>query len=154
MPLVPWETQADPPVKGPQPMKRLLLLVVTAALLAAVGLAPAASASPPLSGTLVIDQAAPAYGDTVTFTAEIDGNLKDRRPFITTVCIQGADVVFQVSVGVDEPLELVERVGLDWDQGPAECESWLRTIERKAKGGKKVTHTTIAIETFSVAGAT
>lgn len=80
-----------------------------------------------------------AYGDTVHFDTEVTNASTKAQVYVTIVCMQDADVVFQVSGDRDDGFELTDRAGLVWDGGPADCEAWL--IHRVKKGrGYEITY--------------
>ena len=76
--------------------------VIGAALLAAVIFAIPAVAKPtPQGGTVVLDQASPSLGDTVTFTWTATGLRPGQVPRIQIVCTQDSVVTFAVADSAD-----------------------------------------------------
>jgi opacity protein-like surface antigen len=77
-------------------MKRFLAAALAAALVLSAA-APAAAAPAPPSGTIVLDTAAPAYGQPVTFTTSVTGHLKGYQyPLVYVACSQDVLVYGQL----------------------------------------------------------
>ena len=79
--------------------------------------------------------AGPTYGDTVMFDTTVEGKMAPKsRVYITVVCFQGGDVVYQYSGAADASYPLTDQAGqgLEWDGGEADCEA--RFIYEVAKG--------------------
>jgi hypothetical protein len=69
-------------------MRRFLAVAFAAALILSVAVPVAAAPAPP-SGTIVLDTAAPAYGQPVTFTTTVSGRLKVYQyPLVYVACSQ------------------------------------------------------------------
>jgi hypothetical protein len=73
------------------------------------------------------------YGDTVSYKSKMSGvSVETGNTYITTVCFQGDNMVFQRSVQQGVPIHLYDQIieGLDWDGGAASCSATLmyRTI--------------------------
>lgn len=79
-------------------MKLLLLVAVSLAL--TLPAAHAANLPDPGSGTITLDQVAPAYQDQITFTTTGLGKLKNPRVWVA--CYQGADLVYGEGGGADD----------------------------------------------------
>lgn len=115
--------------------------------------APAGAAKPqPVSGTIDLVAEAPSYGDSVEFDTSVSGKMAAHSyTYIQVVCLQGDDVVYQVSQrDLSAPFELNERVGLEWDGGDAHCLSALVYRVDKKRGD---TVTYLDITEFDVEGA-
>ena len=104
-------------------MRRFLALALAAGLLVATT-APAAAAPASVSGTIVLDTAAPAFGEPVTFTTSVTGKLRGYQyPLVYVACYQAGVLVYGQLDFPDAPFllgggssEWVTRGG-----GPAEC---------------------------------
>ena len=75
-------------------MRRFLALALAAGLLLSVAVPVSAAPAAP-SGTIVLDTAAPAYGQTVTFTTSVTGKLKGYQyPLVYVACSQDGVLVY------------------------------------------------------------
>jgi len=119
------------------------------AMLAAVGLAAvvlAASPSAAGQGSISLDQSAPAFGDTVTFTID-SGNVD--YPWVRVTCYQDGALVYGHTLGyfdgaLGDQSFLLGPTGL-WEGGAAACDAGLLVI----KGTKD---RTLASASFDVTG--
>lgn len=141
-------------------MKKKLIAGILAAALLIVG-ASAATAAKPSGPTGSIELAADsgealavarasygvAYNDTVSFDTTVDGAGPKAQVYITVICMQGRDVVYQVSGAVDADFTLDDRAGLVWDGGAADCEAHL---VHRVKQGRGYEITYLDMDAFSV----
>jgi hypothetical protein len=76
------------------------------------------------------------YGEAVAFETVVEGRMGPKsRVYVTLVCAQDGQVVYEWSAGVDFSFPLVDQEGqgLDWDGAEAECTGALMYYE---EGGK------------------
>lgn len=111
--------------------------VVSAPTLAARPSGPSGSIAVATSGAGAVTAAATGvqYDGTVAFETTVDGKIsKQERVYVTVVCWQGDDIVFQYSAAPDFRFPLTDQAGqgLEWDGGDATCEA--RLIHRVDKG--------------------
>ena len=107
----------------------ILLALVAVTLFAA---APALAGKAALTGTITLDQPAPAYGDTVTFTTTYDSRLShgNNGVHIRVVCEQDGVIVYDWTRGTSQTFTLAAEalpgviVGT-WSRGAADCEARL-----------------------------
>lgn len=94
--------------------------------------------------------AAYQYGESVAFQTTVDGRVSAKATvYVTVVCMQGNEVVYQYSGDRDGSFPLADQAGLEWDGGDASCEAWL--IYRVEKG-KSAEITMLDMVPFDVAG--
>ena len=94
------------------------------------------------------------YDGTVAFATTVEGKISSQaRIYVTVVCWQDANVVYQWSAAPDFQFPLTDQAGqgLEWNGGDAFCEAWL--IYRVEKG-KAAEITVLATTSFNVAGTT
>ena len=107
---------------------------VTVALLpVAVMAAPAQAVKPIPVTTITLDQAAPAFQDTVTFTTT--GTEKMRNPRIILVCYQGDDLVYGENGALDYGF-ILGGYSSPWTMlggGPADCTATIADYVWKGK---------------------
>jgi hypothetical protein len=101
-----------------------------------------------------LDASGPTFGGVAEFHTEVYGKVSAKaRVYVSVVCWQGDDVVYQYSQASstdDYSFPLVDQAGqgLNWENGgDAECEAWL--IYRVEKG-KRSEITVLGTETFKV----
>ena len=108
-------------------MRRFLAVAFAAALVLSLA-APAAAAPAPLSGTIVLDTAAPAYGQPVTFTTSVTGRLKHYQyPLVYVACSQAGVLVYG-QLDYPDAAFLLGGGSSDWvtlGGGPADCTATL-----------------------------
>jgi hypothetical protein len=122
---------------------RPLLAAVAAAFLSAASFMPFAHAGKSavtgtidLSASVTASFAGPAYGGDVSFLTSVSGKLsRHSRVYVTVVCLQEGNVVYQWSAdpGFTFPLEDQAGQGLEWDGGDADCSATLVYREQKGK---------------------
>ena len=140
----------------------------TAALLTgvalAVGVAPAfAAPSGGPTGSIELEAASlrtadastgPQYNSTVGFATTVEGRISSQaRTYVTVICWQGDNVVYQYSAAPDFDFPLVDQAGqgLEWDGGAASCDASL--IYRVEKG-RSAEITVLDAVLFDVGAAT
>lgn len=95
---------------------------------------------------------AAVYGQNVEFETTLEGQVSNKAMvYITVVCMQGTDVVYQSSGARDASFPMTDQPGLEWDGGDASCEGWL--IYRVDKG-KSAEITMLDMVSFDVVGTT
>lgn len=79
-----------------------------------------------------------SYGDEVSFATEVTGVSNRATVYITVVCMQGLEVVYQTSGSTDESFLLMDQGGdnLSWDGQAADCGAWLQHSVKKGKGSE------------------
>lgn len=79
----------------------------------------------------------PSYGDEVRFNVDVNGRLANNsRIYVTVVCSQEEQVVYQASAWTDDfafTMEDLPGQGLYWDGEPAMCTANLIYREQKGK---------------------
>lgn len=118
-------------------MKKILVLLVMLAALLLV-LVPAASAEK-MSGTITLDQAAPAHGDTVTFTVTTSG--VDRAYLIVNCYQDGAWVL----AGQGIPSSSFTLASGWWTSGPGECTATIGSLNPDATRYRKLASVDFAV---------
>lgn len=142
-------------------MRRLVLMAAVAVMVMAS--IPALAAKPSgVTGSIEL-MAAPtalaasdaggadlAYGGYAEFDARVDGKMTNNSSvYVTVVCSQGSEVVYQWSAAADFAFPLHDQAGqgLEWDGGAADCSG---SLIYKVDKGRKYTLTTLDTTTFSV----
>ena len=73
------------------------------------------------TGTIELDQDSLSYGDTATFTCTVEGKQSPKaKVYVTVVCLQDGEAVYQKSGPPDSDFVLTDLAGLEWDGGPAD----------------------------------
>lgn len=114
-------------------LKRIALAAISLLLIAS----PAFSAKPvPEPSTIDVSAGSDlTYGGFVSFDTSI-GDIGRGDLYITVVCTQGSNVVYQYSsydLGFSFPLVDLGGQGLEWTGGSADCLGSLRYIEVRGK---------------------
>jgi hypothetical protein len=68
------------------------------------------------------------YGDTIDYKSSVIGGYSHPvNTYVTTVCFQGDEMVFQRSAQQGVPIHLYDQIGggLEWDGGTASCSATL-----------------------------
>lgn len=135
-------------------MKKELLAGILAAALLISGVATASAAKPQKDSgpngsiALAADEtlqrasatadsgSSVAYMDTISFNTVVENAAAKADVYITVICMQGDDVVYQVSGARDADFLLNDRAGLEWDGAAATCEGWLVHRVKKGKGSE------------------
>lgn len=110
-------------------MKKLLLALVASLVLAVPAAAKALPAAG--SGTITLNQAAPALGDLVSYTTTGTDGLKNPR--VWTACYQAGVLVYAEGIGAAETFTLGGGSS-DWlnnGGGPADCTTVLYWIPKR-----------------------
>jgi hypothetical protein len=147
-------------------MKIITMAAVVAATTLGVTAAPAiaAPASGP-TGSIDVASAGVAartagastglqYDGTVAFDTSVEGKISSKaRVYVTVVCWQGDQIIFQYSADPDFAFPLTDQAGqgLEWNGGDADCEAWL--LYRVEKG-RSAEITMLDMVEFHVAGNT
>ena len=128
-------------VEGFMRVSRRMTILIAALALFALAL-PATAAPEPPSGTIDVDTSSArlaaatlSYGDDVGFTVTLDGKIsKQARVYVSVICLQGSEVVYQWSGDPSFTFPLVDQAGqgLDWNGESADCTAAL--IHRVQKG--------------------
>jgi hypothetical protein len=113
-------------------LKRIAVATMIAATLGVLALAPAMakggrggnSGSAAATGTLTVDQASPHYGDTVTFSASVNGVPSNADLLVGVKCYREGVWVYQLqeSLGSGFPLGGAG-VSSDWSGGAGYCDA-------------------------------
>jgi hypothetical protein len=77
------------------------------------------------------------YGETAWFDTTVDGRIgRKATVYITVVCLQGNEVVYQNSGARSAgfPLTDLSGQGLEWDGGPASCTATLIYSDESGRG--------------------
>ncbi|NNE73317.1 MAG: hypothetical protein HKN26_06620 [Acidimicrobiales bacterium] len=94
---------------------------------------------------------APSYGSTVMFATDINGELSSKSSvYVTVVCMQGAEVVYQYSGSTTSAFLLFDQAGqgLEWNGGAADCSA---ALVHRVEKGKNTTITYLNTVEFAVA---
>ena len=89
------------------------------------------------------------YGDRVVFEISVDGKLsKNSRVYVTVICAQAGEIVYQASNWSDYTFYMqdLEGQGLDWNGESADCSATL--VYREEKGREAVLNYLATTEFF------
>ena len=115
-------------------MKKLLVTAAIMGLVAVIaGPALAGGKGSSVTGSIELASTArlaagagPRYGDAVRFDTTVDGRLaSNSKVYVTVVCSQGGNVVYQWSADPGFTFPLQDQAGLEWDGGAASCSATL-----------------------------
>jgi hypothetical protein len=132
---------------------KIVTLAVGVAMLAGIPGAFAGKGGNGVTGTIDLAEpltasavAWPAYGDSVGFQTAVEGKMANgSKLFITVVCRQDGNVVYQSSGSTDAVFNLTDQPALDWNGADADCMAYLRY---KVTKGKNIEYTVLDTEGF------
>ena len=119
-----------------------------AAVTGDIELMPAAQARVAADGA-----AGPTYGGYAEFVTDVNGKMASNSTlYVTVVCRQGSEVVYQWSAAPNFAFPLHDQPGqgLEWNGGDADCSA---SLIYKIEKGRKYTLTTLDTALFTVAGS-
>lgn len=109
------------------------------------------AAEAPAAASSAAVPSAYAYGDSVEFETTLEGRVSSKAiVYVTVVCMQDGDVVYQYSGDRQGSFPLADQAGLEWNGGDASCEAWL--IYRVEKG-RSAEITMLDMVAFDVVGS-